>query len=110
MLSQIGSRLFNQWMAYATIKPFGETRQDYRFAHLIAIIDHMMSTGQQTIDLSKYVVPIDAIEDELPDVDDLVAMFAGWEKTLIAQGKAVYAEPEPKPEPKPERKRNKKGK
>jgi hypothetical protein len=58
----MSSREFAEWMAFFQLEPYGEWREDFRFANLMALISNVMTRSNDSD-------PITPVEDFMPDFE-----------------------------------------
>ena len=87
MMRAMPSRLLSEWMAYWAIEPFGEEREDYRAAMIVAATYNVWrKRGQAAIDPMDVMPRFDAETDKPEHVVDLAAIKAATAR-FLAHGK-----------------------
>ncbi len=72
-LSQMSSREYSEWIAFASVEPIGEARKDLRTAQLCAMLVNVNRAKNQKAATVADYMPRFWKEDDQPTDDDMLA-------------------------------------
>ncbi len=83
--ASISSQEFSEWMAFARLQPFGESRMDYRFAMLAALVANLWTDSRK-----KRWTPEDFMPDFEKALDEQEAQEEAKPVTVVDKVKAFF--------------------
>jgi hypothetical protein len=78
MLRAMSAKQFRDWETYAQIEPFGEMRQDYRIASVVAMIFNMAVKSEDRKPIKEFLLPFGEDVEKSRQTPEQMERMAKW--------------------------------